>query len=364
MKKNTGLSISSFLCLLLLFSGCRCVFAQEPEKQQSIKTTSHESQGSANNELYKSLDEKSSQLDLKLQLLDTKLDLLDSKIKLWEAKPEELDIRLNEIDARMDDLEFEPAELNRQFIRIDSLIEELKSNQAAFITSRTGLSQSGISQSGISQPDLLYTEAGIEPEFRSAIMLDPVRLFEGTFCLSYERLITDKFSVGISGLATYATKEGMTNYFLKNQELAYYDELTETYIDYQGEAIAGGGVILQCRDYLLADFQSKKRPPLGLYAAPQLLYRRLLITGEQMELVDDEWVEKVIKQRLNILSAGAIIGVRVPLKKVMFLDFFLGGHIRFSKYDGEAGLTKYKDWYNIDFSGVFPTAGIGIGILK
>jgi hypothetical protein len=57
-------------------------------------------------------------------------------------------------------------------------------------------------------------------------------------------------------------------------------------------------------------------------------------------------------------------GERVPLKKVMFFDFFLSGHIKFSKYDGDAGLTKYKDWFNIDFSGVSPTAGIGFGILK
>ncbi len=73
---------------------------------------------------------------------------------------------------------------------------------------------------------------------------------------------------------------------------------------------------------------------------------------------------KGVKQRLNILSTGVIIGVRLPFKKVLFVDFYLGGHIKFSKYDKEAGLTKYKDWYNIDFSGVFPTAGIGIGILK
>ena len=326
----------SMMCILyLLLSSFSAVYIKAQEPVDQI--------------LQDPIEQKSQQLDLKLQLLDTKLDLLDSKIKLWESKPEELDIRLDEMDDRIKALAFEPSDLNNQFIKIDSLIEELKETQIPV---------------ELSQPDLSFQDQEYMIEFKSAIMLDPIRLFEGTFCLSYERLITDKFSVGISGLATYATEDGLTNYFFANQELAYFDKLSDSYIDYQGESIAGGGFILQCRDYLLADYQSKKRPPTGLYAAPQLLYRRLLITGEQMEFVEDEWVKKVVKQRLNIGSAGVVIGVRVPFRKVLFADFFLGGHIRFSKYDGEAGLTKYKDWFNIDFSGVFPTAGIGIGILK
>jgi hypothetical protein len=332
MKKKC-VSMMCILYLLLSSFSAAYIKAQEPVDQI----------------LQDPIEQKSQQLDLKLQLLDTKLDLLDSKIKLWESKPEELDIRLDEMDDRIKALAFEPSDLNIQFIKIDSLIEELKETQIP---------------DELSQPDLSFQDQEYMIEFKSAIMLDPIRLFEGTFCLSYERLITDKFSVGISGLATYATEDGLTNYFFANQKLAYFDELSDSYIDYQGESIAGGGFILQCRDYLLADYQSRKRPPVGLYAAPQLLYRRLLITGEQMEFVEDEWVKKVVKQRLNIGTAGVVIGVRLPFKKVLFADFFLGGHIRFSKYDGEAGLTKYKDWFNIDFSGVFPTAGIGIGILK
>ena len=156
----------------------------------------------------------------------------------------------------------------------------------------------------------------------------------------------------------------MTNYFFSRQELAYFDKANDAYIDYQGESIAGGGIILQCRDYLLADYASRRKPPTGLYAAPQLLYRRILITGERMEYIDEEWVEKEIKQRLNVFSAGTLIGARIPFMKVLFVDVFVGGNIRLSKYDKEAGFTKYKNWYNIDFSGVFPTAGVGIGILK
>ena len=297
------------------------------------------------------IDVRSQQLDLKLQLLDSKLDLLDSKIKLWKSKPEELDIRLNEITRRIEALEFDPALLNSKFEEMDSAIREMKEARHSSGTSVTGLNE-------LSLPEDYYVS------YRSAIMMNPVRLFEGTFQLSYERLITDKFSVSIAGLATYATEKGMAEYFFENQAFAYYDNSSRTYINYKGESIAGGGIILQGQDYLLSDYPSRKKAPLGLYAAPQLLLRKIWINGERMEYTEDEWVTKEINRRLNVGSAGAVLGIKIPFIKVLFLDIFIGGNIRFSKYDGEAGLTKYKSWSNIDYSGVFPTAGISVGILK
>jgi len=256
---------------------------------------------------------------------------------------------LDELDDRIRDLAFDPQELNSKFNKIDSMMREMEKTKLSPI---------------IPERDIQERELEYHKDYRSAIMMDPVRLFEGTFQLSYERLITDKLSVGLSGLATYATEEGMTNYFFANQEFLYFNVASDSYVDYKGESIAGGGIILQCRDYLLADYPSRRRPPSGLYAAPQLLYRRILITGESMEYIDEEWVKKEIKQRLNVFAAGAVIGARIPFMKVLFVDLFVGGNIRLSKYDKEAGFTKYKDWYNIDFSGVFPTAGVGVGILK
>ncbi len=325
--KTKNVLLIGIMCFFMMFHSGISIYAQEP------------------------IDHRTQQLDLKLQLLDSKLDLLDSKIKLWESKPEELDIRLDELDERIRTLAFNPQELNSKFNKIDSMIRELEKTELPPV----------IPERYIQERELEYHK-----DYRSAIMMDPVRLFEGTFQLSYERLITDKLSVGLSGLATYATEEGLTNYFFSNQTFNYFDAMSDSYIDYKGESIAGGGIILQCRDYLLADYSPRKKPPAGLYAAPQLLYRRILITGEHMEFVEEEeeWVEKEIKQRLNVFAAGAVIGARIPFMKVLFVDLFVGGNIRLSKYDKEAGFTKYKDWYNIDFSGVFPTAGVGVGILK
>ena len=298
-----------------------------------------------------SIDQKAKMLDLKLELLDSKLELLDSKIKIWESKPAELDIRLDEIDDKIKTLNFDPAGINMKFLEVESMIQELKEVKIPVAT-----------------PVPVIQEQEIEyyKDYKSAIMLNPVSLFEGTFHLSYERLLTDKFSVSISALATYATEQGMAQYFFKNQRFEYLNAVSDSYEIYQGESIAGTGVVLQGKNYLMANYKTRNKAPLGLYAAPQLMYRRVWITGEAMEynVDEDEWVEKVIKQQLNICSAGVILGTKIPVMKVLLVDIFVGGNIRLSKYDDESGLTKYKKWYNIDYSGVFPTAGIGIGILK
>lgn len=298
-----------------------------------------------------SIDQKAKMLDLKLQLLDSKLELLDTKIKLWESKPDELDIRLHEIDDKIKTLNFDPASINLKFLEVDAMIQELKEVNIPVI---------------MPVPAIQEQEVEFYKEYKSAIMLNPVSLFEGTFHLSYERLLTDKFSVSISALATYATEQGMAQYFFSNQRFEYFNALSDSYEIYQGESIAGTGIVLQGKNYLMANFKTKNKAPLGLYAAPQLMYRRVWITGETMEydIDEDAWVEKEIKQQLNICSAGVILGTKIPVLKVLIVDIFVGGNIRLSKYDGESGLTKYKKWYNIDYSGVFPTAGIGIGILK
>ena len=298
-----------------------------------------------------SIDQKTKMLDLKLQLLDSKLELLDTKIKLWESKPDELDIRLHEIDGKIKAMNFDPAGINLKFLEVDAMIQELKEVNIPVI---------------MPVPAIQEQEVEFYKDYKSAIMLNPVSLFEGTFHLSYERLLTDKFSVSISALATYATEQGMSQYFFRNQAFVYLNKSSDTYEIYQGESIAGTGIVLQGKNYLMANFKTRNKAPLGLYAAPQLMYRRVWITGETMEydIDEDDWVEKEIKQRLNICSAGVVIGTKIPVLKVLFADIFVGGNIRLSKYDEESGLTKYKKWYNIDYSGVFPTAGIGIGILK
>jgi hypothetical protein len=301
-----------------------------------------------------SIAEKSQMLDMKLQLLDSKLELLDVKIKLWESKPKELDIKLNEIDSRISSMDFDPLMVTKRLDQMDSLLK---------------IKQEIVPVMEI-QPQVFYEmEPEPTPSYKSAITLDPVRLLEGTFCLSYERVLNPRFSANISGMATYSTTQGLSNYYFSNQSFAYFDALNNVYQPYEGEVMSGGGLNLQLRNYLLASQPNRLKAPLGLYAAPQVMYRKMKITGNYKELEEvetDVWemVDKQIIQHLNIMAGGVIIGMKVPLFKVLTIDLFAGGNIRLSKYSDEDGFTKYKDWFNIDFSGVSPVAGIAIGILK
>lgn len=302
------------------------------------------------------ISQKSEMLDLKLQLLDSKLELLDVKIKLWESKPKELDIKLKEIGSKIDSMDFDPKEITTKLNEMDSLINVAREQEVVRTVEYQPME--------LNDPEPVYI-----PSYNSAITLDPVRLLEGTFCLSYERVLNSRFSVNVSGMATYSTTQGLSNYYFSNQSFSYFDAASNLYQPYVGEVMAGGGFNLQFRNYLLANHNERQKAPLGLYAAPQVTYRNMKITGytqEWTEVEPGEWemVDKQIVQHLNIFAGGVIIGMKLPLFKVLSVDLFAGGNIRLSKYKDEEGFTRYKDWFNIDFSGVSPVAGITIGILK
>lgn len=302
------------------------------------------------------ISQKSEMLDLKLQLLDSKLELLDVKIKLWESKPKELDIKLNEIDSKINSMDFDPQEISTKLNEMDSLIKVNQEQQVI----------RSVVYQPMESPD---PEPVFIPSYKSAITLDPVRLLEGTFCLSYERALNSRFSVNVSGMATYSTTQGLSNYWFSNQSFSYFDAASNVYQPYEGEVMAGGGINIQFRNYLLANHNDRQKAPLGLYAAPQVTYRNMKITGytrEWTEVEPEEWemVDTQIIQHLNIFAGGVIVGIKLPIFKVLSVDIFAGGNIRLSKYKDEEGFTRYKDWFNIDFSGVSPVAGIAIGILK
>jgi hypothetical protein len=300
-----------------------------------------------------SISRQSQMLDLKLQLLDSKLDLLDTKIKLWEAKPKELDIKLNEIDSKVKSMDFDPQMVTKKISEMDSLMKIRKEETVPVETQL---------QSIVEEKPVFIAD------YSSAIMLDPVRLMEGTFYLSYEKILAPAFSVNIGGMATYSTNQGISNYYFSNQSFAYLDASTNEFRTYKGEVISGGGINVQFRNYLMANHPGRKKAPLGLYAAPQIMYRRIAIKGNHQEQVEVEgvwqWQEKEITQHLNIYAGGVILGFKLPLFNALAVDIFAGGNIKLSSYTNEESFTKYKNLFNIDFSGVSPVAGISIGILK
>ncbi len=296
-------------------------------------------------------DEKSEMLDLKLELLDSKIELLESKLKVWENKPQELDMALKDIEAQVYSLNLDPGYMNYKFNQLDSLIKA--NNYNLYKTEKVKLKP------------FRYDTVSIKP-YRYVISMNPLNLSTGTLELNFEKVINYKNTIDISASFTYATDYGISNIYLKNQQLDYYNMEIGSYMPYNAKNITDFGTSLEFRNYLLAKINPKQIAPKGLYAAPQLKYRRAFLFGidRQYNEEEDEWFEEEVKRCLNIFTGGVIIGLRLSFIKVLCIDGYIGGIIRLAKYDDEDSFTKYKNIKNIDYSGVMPTAGIKIGILK
>ena len=194
----------------------------------------------------------------------------------------------------------------------------------------------------------------------------PVKLFEGTMELSIERVLNKGNSLELSAMATYASKEGLAKYYLSNQSLMYYSAEAADYIPYDSENISGFGGSFSWRNYLLSRPNPYYSAPGGPYVASMVMYRRVTLSGFDWVYNEEEDMTEMVEviQHLNVFSGGFMAGWQLVLWKVVTADVYIGGMIRLSNYDGTSGFTKYKKMQNIDFSGVMPSVGVKIGIVK
>ncbi len=316
-------------------------------------------------------------IDLKMDLAETKLELLDSKIRLWEEKPAVLEMKLRDIEKSINQLSFTPEQFNEKFQLLDSMLVEQRfllaeqqelyaqlnerANQYPPAKESSFGPESSSDTGSISDADI-YT---IPPD-KYVMSIYPVRLFEGTMQLSIERVLNRGNSLELSAMATYATSEGIANYYLSNQKLEYYNAALDSYMPYESENISGYGASLTWRNYILPRTKPNYAAPRGAYVAPNIMYRRLTLSGfdyvlnEETGMTEPEEVE----QYLNVFSGGILAGWQFIIFKAITADLYVGGIVRLSKYDGDAKITKYKQLQNIDFSGVMPTFGLKIGVVK
>ena len=324
-----------------------------------------------------------STIDLKLDLAETKLELLDSRIRLWEDKPAALERDLREIELQISQLSFTPEQFNEKFMLLDSMLiqQQMMMTEQQAMLDRIEENQDGVSfatedrdsAAPASSPDHAYITDLTEgpdhseiPQSKYVISIYPIRIFEGTMQLSLEWILNRGNAIELSGMATYAAREGVANYYLANQKLDYYNASMDAYVPYESENISGFGTALAWRNYLLPRTRPEYTAPRGVYAAPSVMYRRLTLSGFDFvwneETGNSEQVE--VEQVLNVISGGVMAGWQFVLWNAVTADVYVGGMIRLSKYEGEDNFTKYKQVRNIDFSGVMPTFGLKIGIVK
>lgn len=257
-------------------------------------------------------------IDMKLQLLETRQKLIELKMELLELKPQQKD------------------SIHKK--QMDSIIQLMN-------------------KSDKKTPDTLHYKP-----LKTAITINLAQLFEGTLQIGYERALKNNLSIDIALSGTYVTQRGIGGRYLSSQEFGFADAITNEYIYYDGQMITGFGGFVRVKNYLLNRVKSNLKAPVGLYIAPQIMYRRIWITGTTWNYSDGS--QREITRNLDVLNGGVIIGGKFCIAKVICIDAYVGGVMRLSKYYNESSLTKYKKWYNIDYSGILPTIGINVGILK
>lgn len=274
---------------------------------------------------------------VQMDLIDTRLELLNTRLQMLESKPPDMDSLVYQLYAVLDEQNKLNARMNKRFRRFPDLQEV------------NGMSES-------------YEI----PRAKFVVSMLPVKLFEGSMELAVERALNKGNSLELSVIATYATSKGIARYYMSNQSLEYYDLSSSMYIPYTSENISGLGGSLSWRNYLLARTHPEYQAPGGLYAAPTLMFRRLTLSGfDRVYNEEEDIMESVeVTQRLNVFSGGFLAGWQFLILQVVTLDVYMGGMIRLSKYDGEEGFTRYKALQNVDYSGVMPTIGIKVGIVK
>ena len=310
-------------------------------------------------------EQRINMLDIKMELVDTKMELLNSKIRLMEEKPAILEMKFQELEDNMELLNFSPGDFNEKFYELDSLLviqHALLDEQNDF--NRQVLEATKHYSSDPENDNLI--ESFMTKTDKYIMSMLPVKLFEGTMEISLERVLNSGNSLELSAMATYAANAGLAKYYLSNQRLEYFNTAMAQYIPYNSENITGFGGSFAWRNYLLARTIPHYSAPGGPYVAPVGMFRRLTLSGFDHIYNEEEDIMEVVEvtQHLNVFSGGIQAGWQFVLWKVVTADVYIGGIIRLSKYDGTSEFTKYKRLQNIDFSGVMPTAGIKIGIVK
>jgi hypothetical protein len=338
MKKKLVLSSLMMAFALFYFSHCS---AQDPGRQEA--------------EL----------IDLRIDLASSKLEILGSRMKLLEEKPVALERKLAEIENRIAQIEAVPINLQEKYAALDSLegvqqalLEELKE-----FRDQLQLMEKQTSADPFAVP---FSESGAYTSGKYVISMLPVRLFEGTMELAIERVLNKGNALELSAMATYASKKGFARYYLANQKLEYYNADISDYTSYNSENITGFGGSIAWKNYLLARTDVSYSAPGGPYVAPVGMFRRLTLSGFDniYDEVEETYETVEVIQHLNVYSGGFLAGWQFVFWDVVTADVYLGGMIRLSKYDGETEFTRYKALQNVDFSGVLPTIGIKLGIVK
>lgn len=187
---------------------------------------------------------------------------------------------------------------------------------------------------------------------------DLFRAIQGSIQISREQAINNRYSVNIGLIGTYASTRGLAKPYLKMQNFEYTEKSTNTIFNLSEVQALGGGFNLQLRRYL------GKNPTVGsgFYLTPEVFYRFLNLESEALN--PKTKMNQTINRKLKLGYLGYSVGYQKIYKEMLSIDSYVGGGFFMSKYEDQDGLTRFRNVYQIDYTGFYLNMGVLIGIVK
>ena len=187
---------------------------------------------------------------------------------------------------------------------------------------------------------------------------DLFRAIQGSIQISREQAINNRYSFNIGLIGTYASTRGLAKPYLKMQNFEYTEKSTNTIFNLSEVQALGGGFNLQIRRYL------GKNPTVGsgFYLTPEVFYRFLNLESEALN--PKTKMNQTINRKLKLGYLGYSVGYQSIYKEMLSIDSYVGGGFFMSKYEDQDGLTRFRNVYQIDYTGFYLNMGVLIGIVK
>jgi hypothetical protein len=187
---------------------------------------------------------------------------------------------------------------------------------------------------------------------------DLFRAVQGTIQITREQAINHKYALNIGLMGTYASTRGLAKPYLESQKFEYYEKATNETYNLSNVQSVGGGINLQFRRYL------GKNPIVGhgFYITPELFYR--ILNLESIVYSSTILTNKTITRTLNLGYLGYSVGYQKIYRDMLTLDGYIGGGFFVSKYNDMNVLTRYRNAYQIDYTGFYLNMGVLIGIVR
>jgi hypothetical protein len=184
--------------------------------------------------------------------------------------------------------------------------------------------------------------------------MDFFRAVQGTIQLSNECKISSKKTFSLSVMGTFASTRGLAKPYLKAQEFNYIEPTSNLKYNLDEVEVKGFGVNLQLRRYSDSIFN-------GWYTAPELFYRKLFLSS-QISTSTQNSLD--VTRQLHLAYIGYSLGYQKIIRDVIVIDAALGGGFFYSHYQNEKSFTKYRNNYQIDFTGFYLNASFSVGLIK